>query len=95
MDRHPTALKSVAPIASGRDYDEDVERTTIFQFLIDEGYTHNLVEAAIRFVISKPELSTALIGISSPEQLEMAVEYANKGPLPDDVLKRLHEVSRH
>jgi len=95
VDRHPTALKSVAPISSGRDYDEDVERTTIFQFLIDEGYTHNLVEAAIRFVISKPELSTALIGISSPEQLEMAVEYADKGPLPDDVLKRLHEVSHH
>lgn len=93
MDRHPTAVKSVSPIASGPDYDGDVKRTSRFQFLVDEGYTQNLVEAAIRFVISKPELSTSLVGIASLEQLEMAVSYVDKGPLPGDVIKRIYEAS--
>ena len=93
MERHPTAVKSVAPIASGADYAEDVKRTSRFRFLMDEGYTQNLVEAAIRFVISKPGLSTSLIGIASLEQLESAVASVNKGPFPDDVLKRLLEAS--
>ena len=93
MERHPTAVESVKPIASGPDYAGDVERTSRFRFLIDEGYVQNLVEAAIRFVISKPGLSTSLVGIASLEQLESAVSYVNKGPLPNDILKRLHEAS--
>ncbi len=87
-DRHPIALQTVPPIASGRYYEEDVERSKILKFLVDEGYTRNLVEAAIRFAISKAEISTALIGISSMEQLEQAVEYTNKGPLPVEALDR-------
>ena len=91
-DRHPVAARSVAPIATERDYAADVARARRFAFLSQDGTVSSLVEAAIRFVISKPEISTALVGISSPEQLEQAVEYANRGPLPAEALRRLHEV---
>jgi aryl-alcohol dehydrogenase-like predicted oxidoreductase len=91
-DRHPTAAQSVTPIASASEYAADVARARRFAFLVENGSAGNLVEAAIRFVISKPEISTALIGVSSAEQLEEAVAYANRGPLPAEALARLHEV---
>jgi aryl-alcohol dehydrogenase-like predicted oxidoreductase len=91
-ERHPVAAQSVSPIATGSDYQEDVERSKAFRFLIEDTYASNLVEAAIRFAISKSEVSTALIGISSMEQLEQAAAYAEIGPLPAEALNRLDEV---
>jgi aryl-alcohol dehydrogenase-like predicted oxidoreductase len=52
----------------------------------------DLVEAAIRFVLGKREVSTVLVGYSSLEHLENAVEYASRGPLPAQVMSRLPAV---
>jgi L-galactose dehydrogenase/L-glyceraldehyde 3-phosphate reductase len=49
-----------------------------------------MVEAAIRFTLSAREVSVALVGTSSLEQLEHAVAAANRGPLPPEALDRLH-----
>ncbi len=91
-DRHPVAAHSVAPIATGRDYAADVARGRRFAFLVEDGIVGSLVEAAIRFALSKPEVSTAMVGISSLEQLEHAVACANRGPLPAEALRRVHEI---
>lgn len=91
-ERHPVAEQSVSPIATGSHYKEDVERSKAFRFLIEDGYTSSLIEAAIRFALSKSEVSTALVGTSSLEQLEQAVAYANTGPLPAEALGRLDAV---
>lgn len=91
-DRHPVAARSVTPIASEHDYAADVARARRFAFLVEEGTVSNLIEAAIRFALSKPEISTALVGISSLEQLEQAVTYASREPLPADALLRLHAI---
>ncbi len=90
-DRHPTAATTVAPIASSPDYAADVAQAKRLQFLVDSRIVENLVEAAIRFALSNPELSTALVGISSLDQLEAAARYAGRGPLPGDVLARIRE----
>ena len=90
--RHPVAAQSVNPIATEPDYTADIARAQRFAFLVQEGIVSNLVEAAIRFVISTPEISTALVGISSLEQLEHAVACANRGPLPADALRRIHDI---
>lgn len=87
--RHSVADQSVSPIASGEDYDDDVSRAKTFEFLVQDGYADDLVEAAIRFAISKPEVSTALVGLSSLGQLEQAAQSALKGPLPTEALSRL------
>ena len=94
VDRHPTAAPTVDPIGSGQAYDADVAHARSFAFLRDAGLVRSPVEAAIRFALSRPEISTALVGISSPEQLEHAVESANRGPLPPDILTRIHEAQR-
>ena len=88
-ERHPVAARSVDPIASSPDYQADVARARRFNFLMDEGVVENLVEAAIRCVISHPDVSTALLGISSGEQLEAAARYVERGPLPAEVLARI------
>lgn len=77
------------PIASGKDFGQDVGFARRFDFLVSDGYADSLVEAAIRFAIGKAGVSTALVGISTLKQLEQAVEYASRGPLPDEALKRL------
>ena len=92
MERHPNAAQSVVPIATSRDLAGDVRRSRRFGFLVDDGYSSSLVEASIRFAIGKPELSTALAGVSSMDQLEQAVAAANKGPLAPEAMARLTEV---
>ena len=91
-ERHPVAAVPMAPIATGRDYGENVNRSRSFNFLVKEGYVETLVEAALRFALSKREISTVLVGYSSVEQLEEAVECASRGPLAPEALDRLAEV---
>jgi aryl-alcohol dehydrogenase-like predicted oxidoreductase len=89
LDRHPVAAATPDPLGSAQDYASDVIHAQRFAFLVHEGYAANLAEAAIRFVISKPAVSTALVGISTAEQLEAAVVAAERGALPAAVLERI------
>lgn len=91
-NRHLNAAQAVDPIASSKSFVGDVALSQRFNFLVDDEYASSLVEAAIRFVIGKTEVSTAVIGISTLQQLEEAVEAANKGPLPAEALARLDAV---
>ncbi len=87
-DRHPVAAPAPNPIASAANYADDVAAAHHFAWLVEEGHVENLIEGAIRFVISKHQVSTALVGVSNLEQLEAAVAYAERGPLPDAVVAR-------
>jgi aryl-alcohol dehydrogenase-like predicted oxidoreductase len=89
VQRHPTAVKTVAPIATSMDYAQDVAHAQRFQVLVEQGYTESLVEAAIRFAISNPAVSTALVGVSSLDQLEQAADAVAKGPLPAPALTQI------
>ncbi|NWF53410.1 MAG: aldo/keto reductase [Syntrophaceae bacterium] len=88
-ERHPVASTWVNPIASEERYGDDVARARRFSFLVEEGVVNNLVEAAVRFAVSNANVSTALLGISSLEQLEEAVKYVERGPLPGEILARI------
>jgi len=90
--RHVNAAHTVDPVAAGQSFAGDVKRSQQFEVLVQEGHAGNLIEAAIRFVIGKAEVSTVLIGISDMEQLEQAVEYSTKGPLSADALDRLRRL---
>jgi aryl-alcohol dehydrogenase-like predicted oxidoreductase len=92
LARHGNAARSVDPIGGGQSFAEDVTRSQRFGVLLQEGYADTLVEAAIRFAIGKAEVSTVLIGISDMEQLEQAVEYSARGPLPPEAFDRLRQL---
>ena len=90
--RHPVAVPSVAPIGSGQDYGHDLARSGDFRFLQREGYVDYLVEASLRFALGNAGVSSVLVGYSSLEHLEQAVEFAARGPLPPEALGRLPQV---
>ena len=90
--RHPVAVPAVAPIGSGREYGQDQARADGFRFLQHEGYAGNLVEASLRFALGNAGVSSVLVGYSSLEHLEQAVEFAERGPLPPEAMARLPEV---
>jgi len=87
--RHPVAVPSVEPIASGPDYGSDVERAQGLRALVNEGHSASLVEASLRFALSHDAVSTVLLGYSSLEHLEYAAAVVAKGPLPASALARL------
>ena len=54
----------------------------------------SIAAMTVRFLIANRELSTILVGASTPEELEESVVAAQAGPLPPDVhqaLEKLHE----
>jgi predicted aldo/keto reductase-like oxidoreductase len=79
----------VAPIGTGPDYQTDVRNAQQLAFLMEEGHASGLIEAAIRFAWSKRELSTVLVGVSSLEHLEDALDAAARGGLSTAALGRL------
>lgn len=93
-ERHPTAIPTVAPIASGPDYATDVQRAQAFAALVEAGYADNFVEAALRFSISHEAVSTMLLGYSNLEHLELAAAYVSRGPLPQEAMDRLPPIWR-
>jgi aryl-alcohol dehydrogenase-like predicted oxidoreductase len=87
--RHPFAMPSVAPIASGPDFATDVQRAQALGALVREGHAGSLVEAALRFCAGAEAVSTVLLGYSSLEHLEAAAAAIEKGPLPAAAVERL------
>jgi L-galactose dehydrogenase/L-glyceraldehyde 3-phosphate reductase len=91
MERHPIAVPSVAPIGTGPDYQADVQLAQALRFLTSEGHASSLVEAAMRFAWSKPDMSTALVGYSSLDHLEQAITAAERGALPAAAMRHLEQ----
>jgi aryl-alcohol dehydrogenase-like predicted oxidoreductase len=87
--RHPVAVPSVEPIASGPDYVTDVRRARRLEALVRDGHAGSLVEAALRFPLGSEAVSTVLLGYSSQEHLEYAAAAMAKGPLPPAALAAL------
>ena len=87
--RHPVAVQTVAPVGSGRDFQQDESRARQFAFIVNEGFASDMPEASIRFALSNPGVSTVLVGYSDLEHLEKSVQYAAKGPLLAGALARL------
>ncbi|MGH7043634.1 MAG: aldo/keto reductase [Acetobacteraceae bacterium] len=86
--RHPIASPPPAPIGSADSYETDLARARRLAPLVAEGYAASLPEAALRFVIAQPAISTALIGIATVEQFAQALAAVAKGPLPPAALAR-------
>jgi len=87
--RHPVAMPSVAPIASGDDYAQDVARAQRLRPLVDKGHAGSLTEASIRFALVHEAMSTVLVGYSELAHLEAALAAVARGPLPPPAVELL------
>jgi aryl-alcohol dehydrogenase-like predicted oxidoreductase len=88
-ERHPIASPPPEPIGSAMSYDADVARARRLMPLVREGYAASLSEAATRFALSHPAVSTILVGMATPQQFEDALAAVRQGPLPPVALDRL------
>ena len=52
-----------------------------------------LAEAALRYTLSSPHVSTVIPGMLTPEEIDMNVAYADGQPFPVELLDRLREHS--
>ncbi|MBR0669607.1 aldo/keto reductase [Neoroseomonas soli] len=79
-------VPSVAPIASGASYSDDVAAARRLLPVIEAGHAVDLVELALRYAAMPQEIPTVLIGTSSVRELDHAVAAINKGPLAPEAL---------
>jgi len=52
----------------------------------------SLPEMAYRYVLAHPAAQTALVGTARLEELEAAIGYASRDPLPDDLIERVRGI---
>ena len=90
--RHPIASPAPEPIGSSLSYDRDLARARRFVPVVTEGHAGSLLEAALRFPISCPALSTMLFGIATVAEFEGGLAAGLKGPLSAAALARLAEL---
>ena len=86
----------VHPLATGREgprYEENASVANAFNFLVEEeGGT--LAQAAIRFVLSRPEVSTVLVGFSCKEHIDDAIACSDGQGLSAGARAQLAELYR-
>ncbi|TME34121.1 MAG: aldo/keto reductase [Chloroflexi bacterium] len=91
--RAPNAGDPGRGLVSGGSYAADLERASRLRDLAVELGLEGPVELALRFGLSKPGVSTVLVGYSSLTHLEDAIRYAERGPLSTDAIARVLDVS--
>jgi aryl-alcohol dehydrogenase-like predicted oxidoreductase len=90
--RHAVSSQNVVPMGTSPDYRTDRERVARLVPLVSDGHVATLAEAALRFAITNPAISTALVGFSDLSQVEAAATAESKGPLPRNTLDRMEEL---
>jgi aryl-alcohol dehydrogenase-like predicted oxidoreductase len=60
-----------------------------FDWLVEEGIAGGLAEAALRYVLSVPGVSTVVAGAMRRAELEANLDGVERGPLPGDALARI------
>lgn len=83
--RHPYAGGG---LSRGNRYEEMVEQARSMAFLSQPGQ-HTLAQAAVRFSLNHPAVSSVLGGFSDVNQIEEMVASAGAGPLSDENMVRV------
>jgi aryl-alcohol dehydrogenase-like predicted oxidoreductase len=87
--RHANAGDPGVPLAGGAAYGRDLERARAIGSLAWDGEVEGPMELAVRFALAKPGVSTVLVGYSDFTQVEDAIRWTERGPLPEEIVQRL------
>jgi aryl-alcohol dehydrogenase-like predicted oxidoreductase len=89
LERATNAGDPGGVMAGSAGYAADVERARRLTALAGELGLESSLELAVRFGLSKPGVSTVLVGYSNIGHLEDAIRWAERGPLADDAVQRV------
>jgi L-galactose dehydrogenase/L-glyceraldehyde 3-phosphate reductase len=92
VDRPPNAGDPGRGMAGGT-YASDLGRAQRVANLAAELGQESAVELAVRFALAKEGVSTVLVGYSNLGHLEDAIRYAERGPLSQDGVRRVLDLS--
>ena len=92
--RHANAGDPGSPLVAGGEYQRDLNRAKDLAAFAAEFALEGTLELAVRFALAKPGVSTALVGYSDLAQLEDALRWAARGPLPDEIVRRVIDAAR-
>lgn len=92
--RHANAGDVSQPLAGGQPYSRDLERAAALAPLAAALGLEGPLELALRFALSKPGVSTVLVGYSDLAHLEQAVRWAERGPLEEAAVRRIVDLAR-
>ncbi len=73
-------------------FQRDQVRAQWLSDLLPDGLS--LSEASVRYVLSHPGVTTALIGFANPMQIQQAVAFAEEGPMAADLWQRILAAKR-
>jgi aryl-alcohol dehydrogenase-like predicted oxidoreductase len=77
----------------GAGYERDLARARRLEALARELGLESPLELALRFALAKPGISTVLVGYSDVAQLEDAIRWTARGPLPEDAMRNIIEAA--
>jgi aryl-alcohol dehydrogenase-like predicted oxidoreductase len=80
-------------IVGGSSYELDLGHARALAPLAAELGLDGPLELALRFVLAKPGVSTMLVGLSTFDQLQAALRWVERGPLPADAARRVVELA--
>jgi L-galactose dehydrogenase/L-glyceraldehyde 3-phosphate reductase len=87
--RHANAGDPGGALAQGGSYADDVRQGQRRAALARELGLEGLAELALRFALSKPGVSTVIVGYSDLGQLREAIRWAGRGPLDPAPIERV------
>jgi aryl-alcohol dehydrogenase-like predicted oxidoreductase len=85
----PHALSGGWSVRAAHEVSGDRERAKAFEFIVPEDQTP--AQAALRFALMHPRLSTALVGFSDPAHVDELVACSDGSGLPEDAVDRMKE----
>lgn len=92
--RHPNAGDPDSALAGGPNYVGNITRAQTLAPLVADLGLESPIELALRFAQSKPGVSTVLVGYSDLAQLEDALRWTARGPLPAAGVERIVALAR-
>lgn len=92
--RHPNAGDPGPLLAEGAAFRHDLDRAGAIRTLAAELRCDGPLELALRFAVATPGISTILVGYSDRTQLEDALRWVGRGPLPAGAAARVVELAR-
>jgi L-galactose dehydrogenase/L-glyceraldehyde 3-phosphate reductase len=92
--RHANAGDPGPLLAEGAAYGHDLERAPAISALAEDLRCDGPLELALRFALSTAGISTILVGYSDRAQLEDALRWVARGPLPAEGAARVVDLAR-